>query len=223
VRLVSLILGGTIQRADGPPGTLKEILCEFTVIRNGEIRCGEIMEGWSVRNVAATLALKRAFEQRASGDVFALLIIISSVGGALIRLYLPGEDERDAFRTIFRAIGGGIVCYLAIRGENLPFGEPNMTTFTNPFGGSSMTALTNPATASLLGLLAGMFSTKVFKLLSDVIDSWFDKLTPSEDGSAAANEEAIKQTGRTSADKRPNNGAKEGDQERSAPRERSER
>ncbi|MFO0570967.1 MAG: hypothetical protein U0263_35360 [Polyangiaceae bacterium] len=167
VRTTALILGGAVHTANGIPGTVKAILCEYSATASAEIRCGgSDAKWWSARELAATAVLKRAAEQRSSGDVFAVLIIVAAVGGALIRFYLPGEEESDWFRKVFRAIGGGTVCYLALAGGSVPFEGTDMHTFTSP------------PTAALLGLLSGMFSTKVFKLLSDLVDSWMDRVTP---------------------------------------------
>ena len=51
-------------------------------------------------------------------------------------------------RTLLRAKGGGIVCYLLVVGGNLPAGA------------AGLKDTTAPATASPLGLLAGMFSDR---------------------------------------------------------------
>jgi len=175
-RLVALIVVGPAQR--GPSGILKGISCDLAALGDSSIRCPTESPGAfsSPREIAATIALKRMAEQRSSGDVFAVLIIVAAVGGAPIRLYLPGRNEADAFRTVFRAIGGGIVCFLVISGGS----------FQLP--GISTTALTNPATGSLRGLLAGMFSTKVFAFLSTLVDSWFEKLASKKTNGAPSEE-----------------------------------
>ncbi|WP_437573790.1 hypothetical protein [Sorangium sp. So ce887] len=173
-RMTTLILGGSMRPNTRP---LKEILCELAATRSVEVTC-DGQEQDRLRDLAAALFLKRTAEQRSSGDVFAVLIVVAAVGGALVRLYLPGEYEHDehddAFRTVFRAIGGGIVCYLALSGGSIPF------------SGTNLTAYTSPATGSLLGFLSGMFSTKVFLLLSSVVDSWVGKLMPHDPPRAEA-------------------------------------
>ncbi|WP_437477106.1 hypothetical protein WME75_27610 [Sorangium sp. So ce1014] len=178
-RITTLILGGSIRPNTRP---LKEILCELAATRSVEVTCdGQEQDG--LRDLAAALFLKRTAEQRSSGDVFAVLIVVAAIGGAavsgaLVRLYLPGEYEHDehddAFRTLFRAVGGGIVCYLALSGGCIPF------------SGTNLTAYTTPATGSLLGFLSGMFSTKVFLLLSSMVDSWVGKLMPHDPPRAEA-------------------------------------
>ncbi len=169
-RTTTLIVGGSIQPKTRP---LKDILCELTKVRASSVTCDvDDAHRDRFRDFLAEVALKRTAEQRSSGDVFAFLIVIAAIGGALIRLYLPGEDEHDrkddAFRRVLRATGGGVVCYLAITGGSIPL------------SGTSMTAYTSPATGALLGLLAGMFSTKVFQLLSSVVDTWVGKLMPAD-------------------------------------------
>lgn len=166
-RTTALILGGAIRPEKGPPGTIKAVLCELTALASPEITCGNPQaEAWSLREILATVALKRPAEQRSSGDVFAVLIIVAALGGALISLYLDGESDSDWVRKLFRAVGGGTVCYLALTAGTVPFTSASLTTFGSP------------AMGSLLGLLSGMFSTKVFQLLSNVVDSWLTKVTP---------------------------------------------
>lgn len=167
-RLVTLIIVGPPQQATGPSGTLKGIACDLTAMDDPTIVCAasSTARKSSLREIAATLALKRAAEERSSGDVFAVLVIVAAVGGALIRLYLPNHEAKAPFRSVLRGIGGGIVCYLCISGGGLPLARVDSA------------VVSSPASGALLGLLAGMFSTKVFELLSDQVESWFEKLSP---------------------------------------------
>jgi hypothetical protein len=166
VRLTALIIGGT----SGPKGAVKAILCGLAQTKNADMTCDEVHpEGWSARELSATLVLKRVSEQRSSGDIFAVLVIVAAIGGALIKLYLDdSKTEPPAFRPVLRAIGGGIVCYLVISGGTIPF------------NGTSVTSATTPATGALYGLLAGMFATKVFELVTALVENWVEKLKPAK-------------------------------------------
>lgn len=174
-RVTSLILVGPLRPENKVPVDLKLISCQLAALDDPSLACPEADDAVkltdrplreALRQGAALLFLKRTAERTASGDVFAVLIVVAAIGGALIRVYLPGSEKADEIRTVFRAIGGGTVCYLVLSGGSIPFAGTNMTMYTSP------------ATASLLGLLAGMFSTRVFKLLSDGVDAWSRKLTP---------------------------------------------
>jgi hypothetical protein len=175
-RLTALMLGGSVKSEGVAQSTVRQILCELTFVEKEHANCPEGTRGLD-RDIAATIVLKRPAEKTASGDVFAVLMIVASIGGALVRLYLPGGSEENAFRTIMQAIGGGIVCYLAVAGGALSLAELGVK------------SLSSPGTASLLGLLSGMFATKVFQLLSDIVDSGIAKLGPS--GSASATPKTV--------------------------------
>lgn len=84
-----------------------------------------------------------------------------------------GRTE-SPLRTVLRAMGGGIVCYLAVDGGSIPLNVGDVS------------KIANPATASLYGLLAGMFSERVFRLLSDLVDAFLSRLTPSREPAAEA-------------------------------------
>ncbi|HEX6271820.1 MAG TPA: hypothetical protein VFZ53_02215 [Polyangiaceae bacterium] len=166
-RLTALIVTGSVRPMNKGDGTLRVLMCEFSALADEKARCDVARGG--VRDVFGYVVLKRPAERTASGDIFAVLVVVAAIGGALIRLYLPGTEQTDAFRTIMRAIGGGVVCYLAISGGALTATDMGLTT------------IESPATASLLGLLAGMFATRVFKLISDVVDNWIKKLAPAKE------------------------------------------
>jgi hypothetical protein len=174
-RVTSLILVGPLRPEKKAPVDLKLISCQLAELDDPTLSCREADDAVTLadmplrealRQGAALLFLKRTAERTASGDVFAILVVVAAIGGALIRLYLPGREKTDEMRAMFRAIGGGTVCYLVLSGGSIPFAGTNMTMYTSP------------AMGSLLGLLAGMFSTRVFKLLSDGVDAWSRKLTP---------------------------------------------
>jgi hypothetical protein len=103
--------------------------------------------------------------------LLAILIVTASIGGALITLSLKKTRTESPLRTVLRAIGGGIVCYLAVDGGSIPL---NVGDVSN---------IASPATASLYGLLAGMFSERGFGLLSDIVDAFLSRLTPSRENS----------------------------------------
>ena len=80
-------------------------------------------------------------------------------------------------------MGGGIVWYLAVDGGSIPLNVGDVS------------KIANPATASLYGLLAGMFSERVFRLLSDLVDTFLSRLTPSRgNGSGASMHEPAPKT-----------------------------
>jgi hypothetical protein len=168
-RLTALIVSGSVRTAAMREGSLRQIICEFTTIDRPTGQC-DLGRG-TVRDVFGYLVLKRPAESTASGDILAILVVVAALGGALVRLYLPGAEREDSFRMVMRAIGGGVVCYLAISGGTLVPTDVGLTT------------VKSPATASLLGFLSGMFATRVFELISDLVDSWIVKLSPAKPGS----------------------------------------
>jgi hypothetical protein len=119
---------------------------------------GVVTEFW------AQLFLKRTVERAATGDVFAVLILTAAVGGALIVGYLPSTKDPLRSAAILRALGGGVVCYLVL------------TAGKTPFTGADLASYKSPGAGTLLGLLAGMFSTRVFDTLSKLVDRWMDRL-----------------------------------------------
>jgi hypothetical protein len=167
-RLTALIVTGSVRTVDKPDGSLRQITCEFTAIDGAAGQCD--VERGGIRDIFCYLVLKRPAERTASGDVLAVLVVVAALGGALVRLYLPGAERDDSFRMVMRAIGGGVVCYLAISGGTLVPSDVGLTT------------VKSPATASLLGFLSGMFATRVFELISDLVDSWILKLSPAKPG-----------------------------------------
>jgi uncharacterized protein YidB (DUF937 family) len=169
-RLEVLIIDGAVPIRNGRPGTLKEILCELALTDDPHVNCPvENETAWTASTVIPHLLLKYLSEESATGAVLAVLIITAAFGGALIRMSLESPEpdgKRILLRTLLRAIGGGIVCYLIVVGGNLPI------------AGAGLQNASGPATASLLGLLAGMFSNKVFELLSELVDAFVDKVRP---------------------------------------------
>lgn len=174
VQTRALILGGPVTFVGRDRATVKQILCELAALEEPDATCVEPrVASWWLREAITTAVLKRPAESTASGNIFAILVLVAAAGGALVRLYLPDHDESDAYRTVLRALGGGMVCYLAVSGGSLPLTD------------AGVTAHTSAATASLLGFLSGMFATRVFQLLSDVVDRWMDRLTPRRDAEEA--------------------------------------
>lgn len=155
--------------------TLKVIACDFAKLQQDsgfECDNSRKSEAW---DVVAGFFLKRIAEERSSGDVFAVLVVVAGVGGGLIRLFLPRRTNApgDYQHSALRGMSGGVVCYLAVSG--------GATTFLTA---GNLTAATSPAAGSLLGLLAGMFSNKVFEFLSNVVDGWFDRALKSTNANA---------------------------------------
>lgn len=115
--------------------------------------------------VFSCLLLKNLSAVAGSGQILGVLIVTASVGGALVTLSLR-QTREGALRTVIRAIGGGIVCYLAVDGGTIPISPTDVA------------VTTHAATASLYGFLAGMFSERVFRLLSDLVDAFLARITP---------------------------------------------
>jgi hypothetical protein len=171
----ALVLVGPLRPDNRTPIALKQISCELAKLDDPALACPAAprAEGMTFaervrdggRELAAVFFLKRTAERTSSGDVFAILVVVAAIGGALIRLYLPGRVRTDPYHTVLRAIGGGTVCYLILKGGSIPF------------MGTDVRMYTNPATAALLGLVAGMFSTRVFKVISDAVDAAASKLS----------------------------------------------
>ncbi len=165
--LVALVVSGAVGQSVGPL-TLREIQCQLVRLRREQITCPEPL-GTTILDqavhVIATFFLKELSAIAGSGQILAILIITASVGGALITLSLKQVRTESPLRTVLRAMGGGIVCYLAVDGGSIPLSVGDVS------------RIVNPATASLYGLLAGMFSERVFRLLSDVVDAFLSRLT----------------------------------------------
>lgn len=193
-QVVALVLGGRLVTVQGdkavPSPTLKVIVCELVALERASAvnaptpavdpslagQCTE-PEG-TARDLIATLFLKRVAEKTSSGDVFAMLVVMASLGGGLIRQYMAdgrrrAKGQETVTHTLFRAFGGGIVCYLFLSGG------------ATPFTGTNMTAYSNPATGALLGLVSGMFSEKVLGLLSFTVDSFVDRMRGEDPPNAA--------------------------------------
>jgi hypothetical protein len=121
------------------------------------------------------MTLKELSERSASGAIFAVLVITAALGGALVQLSVTWDESKtvswthtaaSVAYTLSRAAGGGIVCYLAIDGGSLPLSAADLLRYNSP------------ATGSLAGFLAGMFSDKVFRLLSQLVDAFVARITP---------------------------------------------
>ena len=180
-RLAILVTDGA--GALGTPATLKAILCELDKIheRNPICPVPEIAPTAYDKVVTffASVLLEPLGARSGTGEILAILIVTAAFGGALIRLSLDNDGEPIA-RTCLRAIGGGIVCYLVLVGGAVPLATVD---FVKP---------SSPATASLIGLLSGMFSNKLFHLVSDFVDAFVTKVTPgpAEDPTAPTEEVA---------------------------------
>jgi hypothetical protein len=191
-RLTALIVSGAVQQPQGTQ-TLKAIHCELVrTVEPGTI-CPPTLpspgSGDRAINLMSSFFLKSLGEVSGSGHILAILIITASIGGALITLSIQqpidvaagahhrkeGDQLQDytlqhgavgAIRTVLRAMGGGLVCYLAVNGGSIPLSV------------AEIAKTTHPATASLFGFLAGMFSDRVFRLLSSLVDAFIDKVNP---------------------------------------------
>lgn len=174
--VVALVVSGAIDQPGGTL-TLREIQCQLVQLRNDKITCPEprkISLRDQIIQWAARFFLKELSATAGSGQILALLIVTASIGGALITLSLKQTRTESPLRTVLRAMGGGIVCYLAVDGGSIPLNVGDVS------------RIANPATASLYGLLAGMFSERVFRLLSDLVDAFLSRLTPSREPAAEA-------------------------------------
>jgi hypothetical protein len=163
-RLDILIMAGASPvGAATQAGPLKGILCEWAEEADSRIIC-------TGRNASesllARIALLPLSERSPSGSVLAVLIVTAAVGGALVRLSFGSESDPDALRSLLRAVGGGIVCYLAIGGNNLLISSTDLARYSSP------------ATASLAGFLSGMFSDRVFLLVSELVEALVAKMRP---------------------------------------------
>jgi hypothetical protein len=110
-------------------------------------------------------------QESSSGQVFAILVIVAAIGGALIRLSLDSNWEFEwsvVVGGLLRGIGGGAVCYLVINGGKMP-----LTILDANSAG-------NPSTASFLGFLSGMFADQLFKFLRDLFQRLLDRLLPGD-------------------------------------------
>jgi hypothetical protein len=168
-RLSVLVIDGSVPLEKSHPGTLKEIMCELAAVDDPGIACPVPDDGWARNNIAPHLFLKSLSEHSGTGEVLAVLIITAAFGGALIRTSLESTGAGTTLlvlKTLLRAIGGGIVCCLIVVGGNLPA------------SGAGLKNTSGPATASLLGLLAGMFSDRMFELLTELVQAFVEKLRP---------------------------------------------
>jgi hypothetical protein len=175
-RTVALVVSGAVSQRDRRL-TLREIQCDLVKLRSPAIVCPEPLPNGTADPVvrgAATFFLKELSAVAGSGQILGVLIITASIGGALITLSLRRSRTESSLRTVLRAMGGGIVCYLAVDGGTIPLTAADVA------------RATHPATASLYGLLAGMFSERVFRLLSDLVDAFLARLTPASDGEVRA-------------------------------------
>lgn len=183
--VMALVVSGAVDQPGGTL-TLREIQCQLVKLRKDNITCPEPSET-SIRGQliqwAARFFLKELSATAGSGQILALLIVTASIGGALITLSLKQTRTESPLRTVLRAMGGGIVCYLAVDGGSIPLNVGDVS------------RIANPATASLYGLLAGMFSERVFRLLSDLVDAFLSRLTPSRgNGREDSRQESAHQT-----------------------------
>ncbi len=176
--VVALVVSGAVDQAGGTL-TLREIQCQLVKLRKDGITCPEPPETSVTDRIiqgAARFFLKELSATAGSGQILALLIVTASIGGALITLSLRQTRTESPLRTVLRAMGGGIVCYLAVDGGSIPLNVGDVS------------KIANPATASLYGLLAGMFSERVFRLLSDLVDAFLSRLTPARENAAEASQ-----------------------------------
>lgn len=167
--VVALVVSGAVDQTGGAL-TLREVQCQMVQLRKQKITCPEPQEDSPIAKtirVASWVLLKELSATAGSGRILAVLIVVASIGGALVTLSLTQDRKENTLRTIVRAMGGGIVCYLAVNGGSIPLSIGDVS------------KIANPATASLYGFLAGMFSERVFRLLSDVVDVFLSRLTPS--------------------------------------------
>jgi hypothetical protein len=177
-RLTALVVSGAVQQPQGTQ-TLKAIHCELVrTVEPGTI-CPPTLpnpgSGDRAINLMSSFFLKSLGEVSGSGHILAILIITASIGGALITLSIQQPSDVaagaqhgavGAIRTVLRAMGGGLVCYLAVNGGSIPLTV------------AEIAKTTHPATASLFGFLAGMFSDRVFRLLSSLVDAFIDRVNP---------------------------------------------
>jgi hypothetical protein len=173
-RLDILIMDGASPVASTTQaGSLKGVLCEWAAEGDSRIVC---IGGSAIasESVLARIALLPLSERSPSGSVLAVLIVTAAVGGALVRLSFGSESDRNALRTLLRAVGGGIACYLAIGGNNLLLSSTDIAKYSSP------------ATASFAGFLSGMFSDRVFLLVSELVDALVSKIRPRSVSAAEA-------------------------------------
>jgi hypothetical protein len=161
-RTSGLMLVGSVIES----GTLPDIACELFQIQ-GTATCRAPSE---YRSAMRQVALQPLTAKGSNGALFAVLVITASLAGAVIRLSLEWDlnEKTTPFATIPRAIGGGIVCYLVLGGGKFPLSSLDVSGFTDA------------STGSLCGLLAGMFSDKVFYLLKDLFAAFVERLTPAK-------------------------------------------
>jgi hypothetical protein len=180
-RLTALILTGEMTSR----GSLPSIECDLVQLRRGVGAAQpparppvECLGDDALHGFARTLTLQPLTERAASGALFAILVITAALGGAVIGISLERRRQStpELMKTMLRAVGGGIVCYLVLDGGKFPFSSVEVTEYTNP------------ATGSLLGLLAGMFSDRVFTLLRDVVFAFIERLTPRKTGPRSGEE-----------------------------------
>lgn len=177
--LVALVVSGAVEQT-GQAITLREIQCQMVRLWKESITCPEPQEDSRTAEIirlASRALLKELSATAGSGRILAVLIVVASIGGALITLSLERDHEESPLRTVLRAMGGGIVCYLAVDGGSIPLSVGDIS------------KIANPATASLYGFLAGMFSEKVFRLLSDLVDAFLLRLKPSQGNEAKSNQQ----------------------------------
>lgn len=174
--LVALVVSGALDQPKRRH-TLREIHCDLVKLRSSQTVCpppeARSLSDRAVQG-AATFFLKELSARSGSGQILGVLVLTASIGGALIALSLRRTRTESALRTVLRAMGGGIVCYLAVDGGSVPLTAADAATSTHP------------ATASLYGLLAGMFSERVFRLLSDLVDAFLARIRPDTSNRAPA-------------------------------------
>ncbi|MDC8449554.1 MAG: hypothetical protein LV473_14495 [Nitrospira sp.] len=132
--VVALVVSGAVDQPGGTL-TLREIQCQLVKLRNDEITCPEPPET-SMRGQliqwASRFFLKELSATAGSGQVLAILIVTASVGGALITLSLKRTRTESPLRTVLRAMGGGIVCYLAVDGGSIPLNVGDVSRIATP-------------------------------------------------------------------------------------------
>jgi len=159
-RLTILTMAGAGPLGD-KYGTLPTILCDLNRVKDPSSACPDSEEKtfmWIV-----PLGTRISSEAILGG-----LIVTAALGGALLRLSVDSKDLKrgDFWRTLLRALGGGIVCYFVVNGGGAPLARIDIEKSLSP------------ATASLFGLISGMFSNSVFKLMSEFVDAFVKKVTP---------------------------------------------
>lgn len=146
-------------------GTLPLISCDLLKMTEPMLDCEDSRPQPSTERLLAGV-----IERTASNTLLAFLVVVAAIAGGLVRGTLNSDNVRWSLPEVVRAAGGGIACYLALAG-----GTVTATKFAETSGAA-------PATWSLLGFLSGIFASRVFRLLSELVDAFVARLSPRRSG-----------------------------------------